>query len=49
MNEQNHLLKGNAPLSMACEMYLVLLELIQYVLHVTMPVVRQSDVPPILQ
>jgi len=29
---------------MACEVYL---ELIQYVLHVTIPVVRHSDAPPL--
>lgn len=42
-----HLLKGNAPPSMPSGAYLKLLELIQYVLHVTIPVVRQPAVPPV--
>ena len=41
-----YLFKGNALPSMPPEVYRVLLELIQYVLHVTVPVVRQPDVPP---
>ena len=32
---------------MACEVNLALQELIQYVLHVTIPVVRHSDAPPL--